>query len=234
MNAAARRMINGHNLQFRVNPSGLSIFQSVGGHIWPASDFLVDYMVSTNLVRGKTVLELGSGCGYIGIASAVLGASKSTMTDMLVNDSKNNTTSRIVLDNCDHNIALNSGLLTQENVETQVLHWGKDHKKCVDKLMCKSTGDVHYDLILGSDVTYEAEGSDSLFWTISYILRRQQDANPSSTCRCILSHEYRMDETTNMVLGNARNVGLKHAELCRSNQTAGHERQFVLWEMMLA
>lgn len=229
----ARKVIKGKTLQFRVNPSGLSIFQSVGGHIWPASDFLVDYMVQTDLVQGKTVLELGSGCGYVGIASAMLGATKTTLTDMLVFDSNKNA-SRVLLDNCDYNIAANSAMLSKANIETQVLHWGEEHKRYADSLLCRETGHAKYDIILGSDVTYEMEGSVGLFWTIAYILQ-QQHVNSRSPCRCILCHEYRLDETTARVLESTVSVGLKHTELCKSSpyRNMGQDRQFVLWEMML-
>eukprot|EP00579_Thalassiosira_antarctica_P028672 CAMPEP_0202006512 /NCGR_PEP_ID=MMETSP0905-20130828/11238_1 /ASSEMBLY_ACC=CAM_ASM_000554 /TAXON_ID=420261 /ORGANISM="Thalassiosira antarctica, Strain CCMP982" /LENGTH=186 /DNA_ID=CAMNT_0048564271 /DNA_START=329 /DNA_END=887 /DNA_ORIENTATION=- len=36
----------------------------------------------TEIVRNKTVLELGSGCGLVGIASGILGANEVVMTDL--------------------------------------------------------------------------------------------------------------------------------------------------------
>ncbi|KAG7448922.1 S-adenosyl-L-methionine-dependent methyltransferase [Guyanagaster necrorhizus] len=47
-----------------------------GGIVWPAGQILSNYLVRTlrSFLQGKTVLELGSGTGLVGIVAAKLGA----------------------------------------------------------------------------------------------------------------------------------------------------------------
>jgi len=66
-----------------------------------------------DIVMGKTVLELGSGCGLVGIASAILGAKEVTMTDL--------------------NYALP---LMQENVDRNELSWKGESFLC-QRIECK-------------------------------------------------------------------------------------------------
>jgi len=54
-----------------------------GLNVWDGSLLLARYLEKRpEIVRNKTVLELGSGCGLVGIASAVLDAKEVTMTDL--------------------------------------------------------------------------------------------------------------------------------------------------------
>lgn len=51
-------------------------------HLWNGSRVISDYFeTSPDIVRGKTVLELGAGAGLPSIVAAVLGAKKVLMTD---------------------------------------------------------------------------------------------------------------------------------------------------------
>mmetsp|Transcript_23948 Transcript_23948/g.51714 ORF Transcript_23948/g.51714 Transcript_23948/m.51714 type:complete len:237 (-) Transcript_23948:99-809(-) len=54
-----------------------------GLNVWDGSLLLARYLEKRPaIVRNKTVLELGSGCGLIGVASGILGAKLVTMTDL--------------------------------------------------------------------------------------------------------------------------------------------------------
>ncbi|KAF8916809.1 putative methyltransferase-domain-containing protein [Mucidula mucida] len=54
-----------------------------GGIVWPAGQILSNYLVlkGSDYVRDKTILELGSGTGLVGIVAALLGAKDVWITD---------------------------------------------------------------------------------------------------------------------------------------------------------
>jgi len=53
-----------------------------GTHVWQASLYLCDFLArQPELVKGKTVLELGAGVGAPGLTSAVLGACRVLLTE---------------------------------------------------------------------------------------------------------------------------------------------------------
>lgn len=63
-----------------VSDSGRS---ETGGSIWDGAILLARYLDRHgDLVRGKSVWELGTGCGLVGIASGLLGARSVTLTDL--------------------------------------------------------------------------------------------------------------------------------------------------------
>ncbi|KAL7550423.1 hypothetical protein ACHAWF_013663 [Thalassiosira exigua] len=54
-----------------------------GLNVWDGSLLLARYLEKKpDIVRNKMVLELGSGCGLVGIASGILGARRVVMTDL--------------------------------------------------------------------------------------------------------------------------------------------------------
>lgn len=191
----------------------------------PSSDLLVQYLETHSLASNKTIVELGTGCGYVGIASAVLGAKKVTLTDMLVNQSRMEydaegmlienemkEPSRVLLDNCDHNLSLNEHHFRNCSTETRPLHWGKAFKSDVDSML---SSESQCDLLLGSDLTYNTQIAQHLFWTISYILKHQE--RKGINCRCILAHEERLELSTLNILATAKDMGLDHEYLCNSD-----------------
>lgn len=178
-----KRVVAGKNLLLENNPPQLAYldtFQAVGGKVWPASELMVNYLTSSDIAHNKSVLELGSGCGYVGIACAVLGAKHVTLTDRtitqrnLVHDAEGMLIeeqmppNRLLLDICGRNIAANSYSTGSATMNVRELHWGEDHSAHIDN----AQHSVPYDLIIGSDVTYHAELSESLFWTVSQLMKR--------------------------------------------------------------
>mmetsp|Transcript_13538 Transcript_13538/g.32792 ORF Transcript_13538/g.32792 Transcript_13538/m.32792 type:complete len:248 (+) Transcript_13538:117-860(+) len=96
------------------NQSNVGGDGGTGLNVWDGSLLLARYLEKRpDLVMGKTVLELGSGCGLVGIASAILGAKEVTMTDL--------------------NYALP---LMQENVDRNELSWKGESFLC-QRLECK-------------------------------------------------------------------------------------------------
>eukprot|EP00578_Thalassiosira_sp_NH16_P022951 CAMPEP_0181083542 /NCGR_PEP_ID=MMETSP1071-20121207/4212_1 /TAXON_ID=35127 /ORGANISM="Thalassiosira sp., Strain NH16" /LENGTH=247 /DNA_ID=CAMNT_0023165205 /DNA_START=81 /DNA_END=824 /DNA_ORIENTATION=+ len=96
------------------NQSNVGGDGGTGLNVWDGSLLLARYLEKRpDLVMGKTVLELGSGCGLVGIASAILGAKEVTMTDL--------------------NYALP---LMQENVDRNELSWKGESFLC-QRIECK-------------------------------------------------------------------------------------------------
>lgn len=222
----------------------------------PSSDLLVQYLSSTSCAKDKRVIELGAGCGYVGLAAAILGAKSVTMTDMMVTQNRMeydsegllvssglSSGSRVLLNNCDYNVSLNKELVSECQVQTQSLHWGKEYQHEIDKIYDSMSS---CDLLLGSDLTYSINMSHSLFWTISYIMRRQRELERldlsrdkliNRSCRCLLAHEHRLDESTKIVLAAAAEMGLRHIEIMTASAPESSGTllggKFVLWEMVL-
>lgn len=63
-------------------------FNATGASVWPATHVLAKYIVETEAVQRRIadgkVLEVGSGLGLLGLATAVLGARSVCLTDRLV------------------------------------------------------------------------------------------------------------------------------------------------------
>lgn len=104
----------------KTNPNG-GDDGGTGLNVWDGSLLLARYLEKRpEIVKNKTVLELGSGCGLIGIASGVLGAKKVTMTDLQY-----------------------SLPLMQENVERNKSSWQGEKDLQCQKIECKECDWFH-------------------------------------------------------------------------------------------
>ena len=239
-----RHAVAGKALRIEHSPSQmefLDIFQSVGGKVWPASDLMVKYLSDTKISHGKQVLELGSGCGYVGIACAALGAKNVTLTDRtitqrrLVYDSEGMLTemdmlpNRMLLDLCERNVLSNCNETENCLLNVLELEWGEGNNNHIQTILKNS----NYDLIIGSDVTYHANLSDSLFWSVSELLRcLQNKRNVTDTIhtgtytnelqlpiKFLASHQLRLDSGTELTLKTAKEYGLHCKTLAISTST---------------
>jgi predicted nicotinamide N-methyase len=112
----------------------------LGGHLWDAAfamcHFLCEYFRSSQtFFISKRVLELGSGCGLVGLCAAFLGADI-TMTDMA-------DIVPTLLANVNRNLKQESGIANVEELDWQndaALHSIKNKKR--------------WDIILATDVLY--------------------------------------------------------------------------------
>ena len=69
------------DLVIEERPTGNEFY---GEYVWPAGLFMCDFLKrNSELVKGKRVLELGSGTGLVGLYAAKLGASHVTLTDFI-------------------------------------------------------------------------------------------------------------------------------------------------------
>ena len=116
-----------------------------GLSIWPSAYVLSRWLAASEFVSfdGKTVLELGSGCGLVGLTIAQLGAAEISLTDL----------SPRTLENLRHNVALNSAA---DSAATAAPGWRMPSVRSIawgDRSTWPAAGSV--DLIIGSDLIYD-------------------------------------------------------------------------------
>ena len=126
-------------------PSLLASSGTTGFRTWEAALFLGSYLSSsegTQLISGKSVLELGAGTGFLSILCAKhLGAQRVLATDG----------SQLVISDLKSNLHLN-GLGGSELIRTAILPWG--HALIGGVADCRKDR-RSYDLVLGADVVSE-------------------------------------------------------------------------------
>ena len=86
---------------------------ATGMNTWDAAVVLASYLEThPEIVRGKTVLELGSGTGLGGMAAAALGAKKTLLTDL-----------EYTLSNIQANIDSNMSVITGMDISVAMVDW---------------------------------------------------------------------------------------------------------------
>eukprot|EP00045_Choanoeca_perplexa_P014689 m.174882 g.174882 ORF g.174882 m.174882 type:complete len:214 (-) comp16760_c0_seq1:88-729(-) len=130
----------------------------IGTTIWEASEALLAYF-NTNikaqrLIDGKRVLELGAGCGLLGIGLSLLGASV-TLTD--VDDSR-------ILANLSRNVRMNQhdDVPTSQTTQVIPLTWA-----CQTHIAVLP---APYDLVVASDVVYKESDVPPLVATLEALV----------------------------------------------------------------
>ncbi|KIM83873.1 hypothetical protein PILCRDRAFT_818882 [Piloderma croceum F 1598] len=124
-----------------------------GGIAWPAGQVLAEYIagLGPEFVKGKTVLELGSGTGLVGLIGAALGAGAVWITDQAP-----------LLDIMSHNVLLNK--LTS-NVTVSELNWGEPLTDAIPH---------RPDLILAADCVYYEPTFPLLVQTLSDLVNDEK------------------------------------------------------------
>ncbi|KAI9906034.1 hypothetical protein PsorP6_014081 [Peronosclerospora sorghi] len=165
---------------------------STGLTLWRAGDFLSDYMYQHRCrFAGKSILELGSGLGLVGILASYL-----TDQQVVITDGDDSTIERLVA-----NCQLNN---VDERVQCRKLLWGSNLDEIQDK----------FDIVLGADIIYEQEHVVSLFETVKYLLKPGQcireDGN-KATSEFLLAYTMR-NVSIDYVLDIARSFGFEWEE----------------------
>ena len=150
---------------------------STGLALWLGSEVMCQHLINhPGMVRGKNILELGSGMGLCGIVCHYLGASKVLMTDG----------DKDVLENLRHNVSLNLGgedeeqKCKQDRIEGEIkyerissstvscpqLIWGKG----------KNTDDFQKlhglaDVVIATDCVYTPQSLEPMWQTIHHLLK---------------------------------------------------------------
>jgi protein-lysine N-methyltransferase EEF2KMT len=176
---------------------------NVGLRTWEASLRLAHYLFQhTSLVKGKTVLELGAGTGFLSLfCSTVLSAKRVIATDYLEQ----------ILDSMRENIRLNESTSASNsgvsNIDVEKLDW-EDESALLDTLQDPAANPhilslsqplIIPDLVLGADITYHPHALPPLVSLLSRILQLSKSpsntAVPSRTPRMFTSSTIRSSST---------------------------------------
>ena len=141
---------------------GLAI--GLGGRLWPSSAALCRWLLSGEDLQQKHALELGCGCGAVGLYAAALGC------NVLLTDGGGDALLQVVAGNKGRN----HRLLGESSVEVCAHRWGEDDLVLPPQL----------DFVFGADVTYALNSHDALCRSIRWLVDERAP-------RCVLAHEHR-------------------------------------------
>jgi len=134
----------------------ISVTQNTERKLWDGAFLLARYLENAGVFpagfwNGQHCIELGAGCGLTGVVAWLLGACV-TLTDL---PSATEHTKRCVDSNIDR-LGRSSPSLAERSTAIQVKDYTWGNKQDLQHLS------PPYDVILGSDIVYSAETSDSL------------------------------------------------------------------------
>eukprot|EP01060_Flectonema_neradi_P011567 TRINITY_DN18623_c0_g1_i1.p1 TRINITY_DN18623_c0_g1~~TRINITY_DN18623_c0_g1_i1.p1 ORF type:complete len:391 (+),score=64.37 TRINITY_DN18623_c0_g1_i1:30-1175(+) len=142
--------------------------------IWKVAILLSKHLVANaDLVKGKRVVELGSGIGLVGIVASALGATDSVITD--VDD---------VLPLIENNIQITN----QPCASAARLWWGNDSD--IQAICCNKPP---VDVLLAADVVYMQVAEDLINLAATF------DALATTNTLILLAYEHRGDWIDNLV-----------------------------------
>ena len=155
-------------------------------HLWPSGMVLAGYIAEQpQLVRGKRVLELGSGCGIVGLVAAACEARHVMLTDLP--------------EVCSHlrtNLAAN-----QQSVrcEVGVLEWGNQEAAAALQL-----ANGPFELVLVAECTYSAPLWPHLLRTLQELaagrgLRPASGEEGHEPVKILLAHRWRNREMEQLI-----------------------------------
>eukprot|EP00928_Gymnodinium_smaydae_P078637 TRINITY_DN62747_c0_g1_i1.p1 TRINITY_DN62747_c0_g1~~TRINITY_DN62747_c0_g1_i1.p1 ORF type:complete len:341 (-),score=85.49 TRINITY_DN62747_c0_g1_i1:44-1066(-) len=154
----------------------------IGGRVWPVSVLLATELERRLASEARTrcrVLELGSGCGLVGLLLARLGH------DVLLTDTP--ALQRLLSENVAANAA--NVAAASGRASAGILAWGdlNDARRIVAE-----SGGAPFDLVVGADVTYLAHVRQKVMDTLSWV------CGPNTLV--VLAHAAREDETPERVV----------------------------------
>ncbi|KAI0025899.1 S-adenosyl-L-methionine-dependent methyltransferase [Xylariomycetidae sp. FL0641] len=133
--------------------------RTTGFRTWEAALHLGTFLLSdrgSGYVRGRNILELGAGTGFLAILCAkYLGAKHVTTTDG----------DEGVVESLKENLQLND-LEDGTQVKTNTLWWGEEVKGTWLEEDCRATP---YDVVLGADITYDKDACKALATTLAHL-----------------------------------------------------------------
>ncbi|KAE8444266.1 hypothetical protein EG329_000766 [Mollisiaceae sp. DMI_Dod_QoI] len=144
-----------------------------GHHLWQAGRLISTYLEKNpDLIRGKTVLELGAGAGLPSLVCAELGAKKVVVTDYPDVDLVENL--RVNIDNY---YSSHEEEVEREGGEKEMIAegycWGNDAQDLLSHL---PAGELGFEVLILADLLFNHSEHAKLVATIRKTLKRSKDA----------------------------------------------------------
>ncbi|CAH9103140.1 unnamed protein product [Cuscuta epithymum] len=200
-------------LQLYCLQSASTDFDLTGQMVWPGAVLLNDYLAKkADIIRGCSVIELGSGVGITGILCSKF-CHEVVMTDH----------SEEVLKILKKNIELHSSEI-YTGLKAEMLEWGNN-----DQL--SSILEKHpegFDLILGADICFQQSNVPLLFDTVEQLLK----IRGGDKCKFILAYVSRAKTMDSLVTDEAIRHGLQINEVC-GTQSVVKDLQGLIYEIKI-
>ena len=143
-----------------------------GSRVWEGALVQMQWIFSNmNLLAGRSVLELGAGCGLLGLSIAKAGGPRevviSDFDGHFVDESTPSLVS-LLLENAEANLSS----IGEVNLGIWNLDWDKpfEAKCCLDGRLTPTEGIGTFDVILGSELLYSVEGARQLVAVLPTLL----------------------------------------------------------------
>ena len=197
-----------------IKPKALSIkikeqtlFKADGGeglHLWEASVVLSRYSLKhSSLLQNKKIIELGCGCGLLGI---------SILKEIPIKNYTFSDYNTSVLNNLKDNLKLNGISVNDKKIEIKELDW-KNYEQMESN---------EYDIIIGTELIYKGGAILELAKVINKILK------PGGKCYISMPKERSMTKT---FLEYIENEGLKWNSLL-FNDLDEEEKQYLFMPVL--
>lgn len=179
-------------------------FDLTGQMVWPGAEILNDYLSkNSDMLRGCSVIELGSGVGVTGILCSRF-CNEVTMTD------HNDEVLKILTRNIELHDSSKSSVCSAE-LKSEKLEWGNSEQ--LNYILQKHP--EGFDLVLGADICFQQSSIPHLFDTVERLLHASHKKN----CRFILAYVSRTKAMDNMVIRDASRHGLHVTEVAGTRTT---------------
>lgn len=147
--------------------------QHTGGIVWETSVLLLNYLLLANLNFGNTVLELGAGCGLLGLGLALAHPSANvTVTD----------TAQVVVQ-VHRNVATNR-LEEESRIKVCALDWTQFREDAAQASLSANS----FDTLVATDVLFAPELVQPLLETMQYLAKSNACMYLCVQIRCAKSH----------------------------------------------
>lgn len=136
--------------------------------LWNAGRTLADYLETNcdQLIRGKTVLELGAGAGLPSLICAVKGATQTVVTDYPDPD---------LVENLRYNVEHGVQLPSPRNIEAEGYLWGAPATE-IARHLPNPDQTQGFDLLILADLLFNHSEHKKLVSTVQQTLKKSPDA----------------------------------------------------------
>ncbi|XP_057515556.1 uncharacterized protein LOC130797084 [Amaranthus tricolor] len=181
-------------------------FDLTGQLVWPGAVILNEYLSkNAEMLRGLSVIELGSGVGVTGVLCGRF-CNKVVMTD------HNDEVLKILKKNIDLHSSFED--LPCSDLVAEKLEWGNSEQ--INAIMQRYP--EGFDLVLGADICFQQSSIPLLFNTVKKLLQIRGEGK----CKFILAYVSRAKMMDEMVINEALGHGLLTKEVPGTRSVVGN------------